>query len=147
MAAITENLCGPTGLARTRLETKLRNANLRPTSQRMALANLMFAKGDRHFSAEKLYEEAKEINVGVSLATVYNTLHQFSEAGLLRTIAIDSSSTYFDTNTGNHHHFYVEGSDDLIDMPADVLRVENLPEPPAGMEVSQVDVIVRLKPV
>ena len=125
----------------------LRGAQLRPTRQRMALAQLLFAAGDRHVSAEALHEEAKAAGVPVSLATVYNTLHQFSGAGLLRAIAIDTTKTYFDTNTGNHHHFYLEASNEVIDMPDGFIRVENLPEPPAGLEISRVDVIVRVRSV
>jgi Fur family iron response transcriptional regulator len=125
----------------------LRGAQLRPTRQRMALAQLLFAAGDRHVSAEALHEEAKAAGVPVSLATVYNTLHQFSDAGLLRAIAIDTTKTYFDTNTGNHHHFYLEASNEVIDMPDGFIRVENLPEPPAGLEISRVDVIVRVRSV
>lgn len=127
------------------LSNKLRKANLRPTRQRLALAELMFAKGDRHISAENLFEEAKEIGVPVSLATIYNTLHQFTDNGLLRAISIDSSKTYFDTNTGNHHHFYLEDSNQVIDMPDGSVSVENLPEPPEGMEISRVDVVVRVR--
>lgn len=123
----------------------LRNADLRPTRQRMALATLLFADGDRHVSAEALHEEARAAGVPVSLATVYNTLHQFSAAGLLRAIAIDTTKTYFDTNTGDHHHFYLEATNEVIDMPDGFIRVENLPAPPDGLEISRVDVIVRVR--
>ena len=126
-------------------DSRLRQANLRPTRQRIALADLLFAKGDRHVSAENLFEEAKKAGVAISLATVYNTLHQFTDSGLLKAIAIDSNRTYFDTNVGDHNHFYVEGTDELIDMPDDVIRFENLPKPPEGMEISGVDVVVRIK--
>lgn len=127
------------------VDTRLRQANLRPTRQRIALADLLFADGDRHVSAENLFEEAKKAGVAISLATVYNTLHQFTDSGLLKAIAIDSNRTYFDTNVGDHNHFYVEGTDELIDMPDDVIRFENLPMPPEGMEISGVDVVVRIK--
>ncbi len=111
----------------------------------MALAELLFAKGDRHVSAERLYEEAREAKVPVSLATIYNTLHQFTDAGLLRAIAVDSARTYFDTNTGDHHHFFIEGKEEVIDVPDDAIKVENIPQPPDGMEISRVDVIVRVR--
>ena len=124
---------------------KLRNARLRPTKQRLALAELLFAKGDRHVSAELLYDEAKIAGVDISLATVYNTLHQFTSAGLLRAISVDSARTYFDTNTGDHHHFFVEGDEKLIDMPSEFVRVDNLPPAPDGMEISRVDVVVRIR--
>ena len=80
----------------------------------------------------------------VALATVYNTLHQFTEAGLLREIAVDGSKTYFDTNVANHHHFLVEDTNQLVDIPGSHIAVGALPEAPEGMEVTRVDVIVRL---
>lgn len=123
----------------------LREAKLRPTRQRIALADLLFSKGDRHISAELLFEEATNANVPVSLATIYNTLHQFTQAGLLKSISIDSSKTYFDTNTGNHHHFYLEGSDQVIDMPEGFLTVDNLPALPHGTELASIDVVVRVR--
>lgn len=123
----------------------LRRAGLRPTRQRLSLAVLLYADGDRHVSAESLHEEAKAEGIAVSLATVYNTLHQFCGAGLLRAIAVDTTKTYFDTNTGDHHHFYLEATNEVIDMPESYIRVENLPEPPHGLEISRVDVIVRVR--
>lgn len=132
-------------LSRAQVAKLLRDADLRPTRQRIALAELLFSKGDRHLAAETLYEEATKADVGVSLATVYNTLHQFTDAGLLRAIAIDTSKTYFDTNTGDHHHFFIEADNEVIDMPDGYIRVDNLPEPPPGMEVSRVDVVVRVR--
>src|SRR3954454_12421455 len=91
------------------LRRKLRQVGLRPTRQRVGLGWLLFAKGDRHVTAEVLFEEASKARVPVSLATIYNTLHQFTEAGLLREVAVEGAKTYFDTNVSNHHHFYVEG--------------------------------------
>lgn len=96
-------------------------------------------------TAEILYEEANKARVPVSLATVYNTLHQFTEAGLLREVAADGSKTYFDTNTSNHHHFFIEGEDELVDIPGAQIEVGRVPEAPEGMEVARVDVIVRLR--
>jgi len=128
------------------LETRVREAGLRPTRQRIALAELLFAKGDRHLSAEDLHEEAVEAGVTVSLATVYNTLHQFTEAGLLRILALEGSRTYFDTNTSDHHHFFIEGENRVVDIEAAPVSVHNLPEPPEGMEIVNVDIIVRLRP-
>lgn len=129
------------------ISARLRKANLRPTKQRIALADLLFAKGNRHVSAENLFEEAKMAGVAISLATVYNALHQFTECGLLKAIAIDSNRTYFDTNVGDHNHFYIEGTDELIDMPENMIRIENLPAAPMGMEISGIDVVVRVKPM
>lgn len=124
---------------------RLREANLRPTRQRLALAKFLFARGHRHVSAEQLFNEAKDQQVDVSLATVYNALHDFTAKGLLREISIDSSSSYFDTNTGDHHHFYFEQSGHLEDVPADQVSIAALPAAPGGAEVSRVDVIIRLK--
>ena len=126
------------------LNDKLRNAGLRPTRQRVSLAHLLFSKGNRHVSAEALHEEAVIAKVPVSLATVYNTLHQFHEAGLLRAVAVESSKTYFDTNTTDHHHFFIEEENRIVDMPSHI-SVGDIPEPPEGMEIAKVDVIVRLR--
>jgi Fur family iron response transcriptional regulator len=128
------------------VKAMLRGAGLRPTRQRVALAEILFGDGNRHISAEGLHEEAMSHRVPVSLATVYNTLHQFTEAGLLREVAVDGSKTYFDTNTDDHHHFFIEGENRVVDIPISGLRVEELPEPLAGMEIARVDIIVRLRP-
>jgi len=125
---------------------RVRSAGLRPTRQRVALAELLFAKGDRHLSAEELHEEATAAGVPVSLATVYNALHQFTRAGLLRILSVEGSKTYFDTNTSDHHHFFVEGENRVFDIADAPVRVINLPEPPAGMEIANVDIVVRLRP-
>jgi Fur family iron response transcriptional regulator len=127
------------------LRTKLRRAGLRPTRQRVALGWLLFARGDRHVTAERLFEEAAGARVTISLATVYNTLHQFTEAGLLREIAVDGAKTYFDTNVRDHHHFLVEDSQDLVDIPGASVELRQLPAIPPGMEITRVDVIVRLR--
>lgn len=123
----------------------LRQSGLRPTRQRMALAELLYGKGNRHISAEGLHEEAMARHVPVSLATVYNTLHQFTDAGLLREVAVDGSKTYFDTNTTDHHHFFIEDDDMVIDIPHDKIGIGRVPEPPEGYEISRVDVVVRLR--
>ena len=123
----------------------LRKSGLRPTRQRMALAELLFARGNRHISAENLYEEATVARVPVSLATIYNALHQFTDAGLLREVAVDGSKTYFDTNTTAHHHFFVEGDNALVDIPGAEEIVSKIPAAPAGYEIARVDVVVRLR--
>ena len=128
------------------IEERLRHSGLRPTRQRVALADLLFAKGDRHLTVEELHEEAVTAGVPVSLATVYNTLHQFTEAGLIRVLAVDGSKTYFDTNVSDHHHFFVEGENHVLDIPVSNIAIGNLPEPPEGMEIAHVDVIIRLRP-
>lgn len=128
------------------VEQRVRDAGLRPTRQRVALAELLFAKGDRHLSAEELHEEAQVAGVPVSLATVYNALHQFTNAGLLRILAVEGSKTYFDTNTSDHHHYFVEGENKVFDIEGTAVKVMNLPEPPDGMEIANVDIVVRLRP-
>ncbi|RDJ16934.1 iron response transcriptional regulator IrrA [Rhizobium grahamii] len=128
------------------IEARLRHAGLRPTRQRVALGDLLFAKGDRHLTVEELHEEAVQAGVPVSLATVYNTLHQFTEAGMIRVLAVESAKTYFDTNVSDHHHFFIEGENDVLDIPVSNLTIGNLPEPPPGLEISHVDVVIRLRP-
>jgi len=120
-------------------------AGLRPTRQRVALAELLFAGEHRHVSAEELHGEANASRVNVSLATVYNTLHQFQEAGLLREVAVDASRSYFDTDTSDHHHFYIEDEQRVVDIPTSSIVIKGLPEPPDGMVVTHVDVVVRVK--
>jgi Fur family iron response transcriptional regulator len=158
----------------TRLIDRLKASGLRPTRQRLALAKLLFeapgaeaaaparaqdltqdsghgaaheqAHGhNRHVTAEQLHGEAMAADVRVSLATVYNTLHQFTEAGLLREVVVDSGRSYFDTNIDDHHHFYFEGSGRLQDIPGDNVRLAEIPEAPAGAEIERVDVIIRLR--
>jgi Fur family iron response transcriptional regulator len=127
------------------VQALLRQVKLRPTRQRMALGWLLFAKGGRHLTAEMLYEEASRAKIAVSLATIYNTLHQFTNAGLLREVTVNGSKTYFDTNVSDHHHFFVENEHNLIDiMEADSI-IGKLPEVPEGYEISRVDVVVRLR--
>lgn len=127
------------------VKSKLRDVGLRPTRQRMALGWILFAKGDRHVTAEMLYEEATRAKVPVSLATVYNTLHQFTEVGLLRQVAVDGSKAYFDTNNSEHHHFFVEDRNDLMDIPTSDVVVGKAPVPPEGYEIARIDVVVRLR--
>ncbi|MBI4048099.1 iron response transcriptional regulator IrrA [Paradevosia shaoguanensis] len=127
------------------LTAVLRMAGLRPTRQRIALAELLFAGSHRHVSAEQLHEEASTARVNVSLATIYNTLHQFQEAGLLREVAVDASRSYFDTDTSDHHHFYIEDEQRVVDIPSASIQIQGLPEPPDGMVVTHVDVVVRVR--
>ncbi len=122
----------------------LRSADLRPTKQRVALAKLLFTGEDRHVTAEMLHEEVTASGERISLATVYNTLHQFERAGLVRELAIDGAKTYFDTNTSNHNHFYIENDGRVIDIPGAGLEVSGVPTPPEGTRISHIDVIVRL---
>ncbi|GAA0784768.1 iron response transcriptional regulator IrrA [Roseibium denhamense] len=134
------------GMTEKAVRNILRDAGLRPTRQRVSLAEILYSKGDRHISAELLHEEAVSADVPVSLATVYNTLHQFTEAGLLREVAIDGNKTYFDTNVSDHHHFFIEGENRVIDIPGEGVGIGSIPHAPEGMEVVRVDVVVRVRP-
>jgi len=125
--------------------TRLREAGLRPTRQRIELASLLFAQGHRHLTAEALHAEAAKAGAKVSLATVYNTLNQFTDAGLLRQVVVDAARSYFDTNTGEHQHFFVEEEDQLIDIPGEAITVSGVPTPPKGTSLSRVDVVVRVR--
>jgi Fur family iron response transcriptional regulator len=137
---ITEEAAGRRGPA------WLARGGLRPTRQRVALAQLLVGDGrDRHVTAESLHHAATRAGEPVSLATVYNTLHQFTDVGLLRQVAVDGSKTYFDTNTTSHHHFFVEGENALVDIPGAEKIVGKTPEAPEGYEIARVDVVVRLR--
>src|SRR5471032_2672944 len=124
---------------------RLRHAGLRPTRQRVELAGLLFKDCDRHVTAESLHDEVTKAGVKVSLATVYNTLHQFTGAGLLRQVIVDAARSYFDTNTGDHQHFFLEKEGLLIDIPGETIAVAGVPNPPPGLTVDRVDVVVRVK--
>lgn len=124
---------------------RLRVVGLRPTRQRLALARLLFNAGDRHVTAEQLHGEALAATIGVSLATVYNTLHQFTDAGLLREVVVEPGRSYFDTNIDDHHHFFSESSGVLQDIPGEGVVVSGLPLPPAGTAIQRVEVIVRVR--
>jgi Fur family transcriptional regulator, iron response regulator len=130
----------------TRLDAaRLKEAGLRPTRQRVELARLLFTGMDRHVTAESLAEESLRAGVKVSLATVYNTLHQFQAAGLLRQVVVDASRSYFDTNVGDHQHFFVENEGLLIDIPGEEISVSGVPAAPPGLAIDRVDVVVRVK--
>jgi Fur family iron response transcriptional regulator len=124
---------------------RLRQAGLRPTRQRLALARLLFDAADRHVTAEQLHGEATGEAIRVSLATVYNTLHQFTSAGLLREVVVEPGRSYFDTNIDDHHHFFCESTGMLQDIPGAAVTVGALPHAPAGTEISRVDVIIRVR--
>ncbi len=122
----------------------LREAGLRTTRQRLVLAQILFAHGPRHVTAESLFNEAAAAGERLSLATVYNCLHQFTAAGLLRMVTVDAGRSYFDTNLQPHHHFYYEQTGELRDIPDTEVSVARLPQAPEGARISRVDVIVRL---
>lgn len=125
---------------------RLRQAELRPTRQRIGLARLLFAPGDRHVTADQLHAEAERSGLSVSLATVYNTLHQFCHAGLLREVVVEPGRSYFDTNTEQHHHFFNVADGELSDIPESIVSVPSLPQPPEGTEVDRVDIVIRVRP-
>ena len=123
-------------------------AGLRPTRQRLALAELLVGDGNhRHVTAESLFESAKDRGAAVSLATVYNTLRAFCDAGVLQEITVDGSKSYFDTNTHDHPHFYHENEARLSDAPSEELVIKQLPTAPEGFEIASVDVVIRLRKV
>lgn len=124
---------------------KLRSAGLRPTRQRVELARLLFGKGDQHVTAEMLHGQAVRERISVSLATVYNTLQQFTTSGLIRRLATDGHRTWFDTNTTDHHHLFYDEDNKILDVPEGYLTIGQLPPVPEGMEVDRVEVVVRLK--
>ncbi len=124
---------------------RLRAAGLRPTRQRVALARLLFHGGNRHITAEQLHGEATAAAIRVSLATVYNTLHQFTAACLLREVVVEPGRSYFDTNVDDHHHFFCETTGMLQDIPGAAVMVGQLPGAPPGTEISRVDVIIRIR--
>ena len=124
----------------------LYKVGLRPTKQRILLANLFMGEGKhQHFTAEEVFEKVKESKLKVSLATVYNTLQSFSDSGLLNKVIVDGSRFYFDTRLDNHIHFYWEATGKLTDAPDNFLEIQNLPKPPKNSEITNVDIIIRLK--
>ena len=142
-------------MSETRLDTherpyadalrRLKDAGLRPTRQRLALGKLLFDAGDRHVTAEELHRDVTSQGIRVSLATIYNTLNQFTESGLLREVVVAPGRSYFDTNVEDHHHFFYEDDGSLQDIPGDQIALATLPAAPADAEVARVDVIVRLR--
>jgi len=123
----------------------LKKAGLRPTRQRMILCSLLFSSGHRHITADDLYRDIIQTGFSLSLATIYNTLNQLVSAGLLRRIAIPGERTYYDTDPGSHHHFFIEKEQKVIDIPANTLHFRELPAPPQGYAITHVEVIIRLR--
>jgi Fur family iron response transcriptional regulator len=124
----------------------LKRAGLRPTRQRLALAGILFQGRDRHVTAEQLHGEAQAASIKVSLATIYNTLHQFTEAGLLREVVVEPGRSYFDTNVTDHHHFYCDADGHLEDIPGHSISLASLPPPPPGTSINRIEVIIRIGP-
>jgi len=125
---------------------RLRAVNLRPTRQRLALARLLLENGERHVTAEQLHGEAVAAGIPVSLATIYNTLHQFTDSGLLHEVVVEPGRSYFDTNAADHHHFFCEATGRLQDIPGRDVVVSGYPLPPQGTEICRVDVVIRVRP-
>jgi Fur family iron response transcriptional regulator len=140
-----DNMNKPSPEMREIAAKRLRSAGLRPTRQRLELATALFEGGDRHVTAEDLRAEMAEIGARISLATVYNALHQFTEAGILRQVVVDATRSYFDTNTGDHQHFFLEEDGMLIDIPGESVTVAGVPAPPQGLAIDRVDVVIRVK--
>ena len=131
--------------ASPKLAERLRTAGLRLTRPRLALSRLLFDGDNRHITAEQLHEEASAALISVSLATVYNVLHQFTAAGLLREVVVEPGRSYFDTNIDDHHHFFCEASGALRDIAGRDVTISGIPVPPAGTEISRIEVIVRVR--
>jgi Fur family iron response transcriptional regulator len=126
------------------LRRKLEASGVRPTRQRVDLARAIFGAGDRHFTAEMIHHETRSIRFAPTLGTIYNTLNEFARRGLLREIAIYDAKLWYDTKTGPHYHFYIEDSEELADIPDELLPAFDI-SPPDGMSIAAIDVIVRLK--
>jgi Fur family iron response transcriptional regulator len=135
----------PTQRPYTEIVETLKKCGLRPTKQRMALVKLLHDAGDCHLTAERLHDLVAQSGHRVSLATIYNALHQFTDAGLIREIVVDSGCSYFDTNTSDHHHFFFEDTRQLQDIDGHDVVISTIPEPPVGATVERVDVVVRVR--
>ena len=123
---------------------KISNNGIRPTKQRMILAKLLFEKGDRHISAEELYEEVRKEDRKISLATIYNTLKQFKNLGLLKELVVDKNKSIYCTNHDSHYHLYIEDENKIIDIPQKNIDL-NIPEIPACLNFHNIDIIVRVR--
>ena len=132
-------------LTTSEIEKLLDNAELRQTKQRTQLAKMLFQAENRHFTAEQLHKEARTAGGTISLATIYNTLHQFRTAGLLRQVIVEPGKVYFDTNTEPHHHFYIEDDGELLDVERSEIEISTLPEIPKDCAIQETDVIIRLR--
>jgi Fur family transcriptional regulator, iron response regulator len=124
---------------------RLKECGLRPTRQRVSLARLLHETGPRHVTAEELFQEARAAGIPVSLATIYNTLHQFTGAGLMTEVVAGSGQSYFDTNPTSHYHYFDKSTGEIIDVPENALQFTLLPEPPPGKVIDRIDVVVRIR--
>jgi Fur family iron response transcriptional regulator len=128
------------------LADKMRDAGLRPTRQRLLIAELLLDGRHRHVTADSLQSEISKAGIIVAEGTVYNTLNQFTDAGLLRRVNLNKDYNVFDTNIHHHHHFYDQAADQLYDIPSDQMKVADLPNPPDGHDITSVDVIIQIAP-
>ena len=124
---------------------QLKAVGLRPTRQRLALAKLLLESGPRHINAEELFQEARLNGIPVSLATIYNTLHQFTTAGLLTEVVVGADQSYFDTNPTSHGHFFDKSTGEIIDITESAIELKTIPKPPVGKVIDRIDIIVRIK--
>ncbi len=132
-------------LTTSKIDKLLDNAKLRHTKQRAQIAKILFKAENRHFTAEQLHKEVRTTGHTISLATIYNTLHQFRSAGLLRQVIVEPGKVYFDTNTEPHHHFYIEDDGELLDVERNEVKISTLPEIPKNCNIQEMDVIIRLR--
>lgn len=143
---MTQPGASPSRAERDRVDAWLAAGGLRPTRQRRLLAALLIGDGrHRHVTAESLHEAAQRAGEGVSLATVYNTLKAFTDAGLLTEIMVHGTRSHFDTRVDDHPHFYFEDENRLTDAPADAIRLARMPDAPEGTEIAKIDVVIRLR--
>ena len=126
------------------IKNLLKSAGLRPTRQRLVIGRILFEGANLHFTPEDLHAELVNEGFKVSLSTVYNNLHKFTSAGLLREVVVESGKTFFDSNTTSHHHFFEEDTGSLYDISEDEILIQNVPAPPKGLLISGVDVVVRV---
>lgn len=124
---------------------QLKSSGLRPTRQRLALAKLLFETAPRHVTAEEVFQEARQAGIPVSLATIYNTLHQFTAAGLMTEVVVGTGQSYFDTNPTSHWHFFDRSTGEIVDVPEEQIEFTKLPEPPPGKVIERIDVVVRVR--
>tara|TARA_B100000700_G_C14937676_1_gene805186 strand:- start:223 stop:669 length:447 start_codon:yes stop_codon:yes gene_type:complete len=122
----------------------LEKNGIRATKQRRVLAKLIFDKGKRHISAENLFDEVKKDDRKISMATVYNTLKQFTNLGLIKEIVVDQNKSLYCNNNQSHYHLYIEDESKVIDIPTKNIDL-NIPSIPACLQLHNIDVIVRIR--
>ncbi len=124
---------------------RLKQVGLRPTRQRLSILSMLLETAPRHVTAEELFQEVRQAGIAVSLATVYNTLNQFTQAGLMGEVVVGSGQSYFDTDTSSHCHYFDKSTGEIYDIPSDVVTITHLPDPPPGKVIERIDVVVRIK--